>query len=188
MLEKFLKQISFSSHQDFVDNYAIQVPENFNFAYDVVDEWAKTHPTKRALCWTNDKGQHKDLNFSQLKKLSDTTASFLLSLGIRKGDMVMLILKRNIEFWHVILALHKIGAVAIPATHLLTDKDIVYRANAADIKAIITSQDDNLIEHVNGAMPKSPSVKYRIMIGKNIPEGWIDFHNGVENAVPFVKP
>ncbi|MDD2910880.1 MAG: acetyl-CoA synthetase, partial [Petrimonas sp.] len=77
MLEKFLKQISFSSHQDFVDNYAIQVPENFNFAYDVVDEWAKTHPTKRALCWTNDKGQHKDLNFSQLKKLSDKTASFL---------------------------------------------------------------------------------------------------------------
>ena len=87
MLEKFLKQSSFTSHQDFVDNYAILVPENFNFAYDVVDEWAKTHPARRALCWTNDKGQHKDLNFSQLKELSDKTASFLLSPGIRKGDM-----------------------------------------------------------------------------------------------------
>ena len=164
MIEKYLPQTSFSSHQDFVENYRIIVPENFNFAYDVVDEWAKSHPDKRALCWTNDKGEHRDLSFAQLKELSDKTASFLLSEGIGKDDMVMLILNRNIEFWQTILALHKIGAVAIPATHLLTDKDIVYRANAASIKAVITTQDDNLVEHVNLAMPQSPSVKYRIMI------------------------
>lgn len=188
MIERFLTQTSFSSHQDFVENYKIIVPENFNFAYDVVDEWAKTHPNKRALCWTNDKGEHHDLSFNQLKELSDKTASFLLSEGIEKGDMVMLILKRNIEFWYTILALHKIGAVAIPATHLLTHKDIVYRANAASVKAIITTQDDALTGHVNHAMSKSPTVKKRIMIGDTVPEGWVDFHQGINNAAPFKRP
>ncbi len=122
---------------------------------------------------------HRDLNFGELKKLSDRTASFFQSLGIGKGDMVMLILKRRIEFWQTILALHKIGgAIAIPATHLLTDKDIVYRNNAASIKAIVATEDDNLIGHVNLAMPKSPTVKQRIMVGEHTPEGWINFHRG----------
>ena len=188
MLEKFVKKTSFSSHQDFIENYEIQVPENFNFAYDVVDEWAHTHPEKKALCWTNDKGLHRDLTFGELKVLSDKTASFLQSLGIGKGDMVMLILKRSIEFWQTILALHKIGAVAIPATHLLTDKDIIYRSNAADVKAIVAAEDDNLITHVDLAMAKSPSVKHRILVGDTAPEGWVSFHQEVENAVPFVKP
>lgn len=188
MLEKFVKKISFSSHQDFIENYEIQVPENFNFAYDVVDEWARTHPEKRALCWTNDKGAHRDLTFGELKALSDKTASFLQSLGIGKGDMVMLILKRSIEFWQTILALHKIGAVAIPATHLLTDKDIIYRSNAADVKAIVAAEDNNLITHVDLAMAQSPSVKHRILVGDTLPEGWIGFHQGVENAAPFIKP
>ena len=187
MLEKFVKKTSFSSHQDFIDNYDISVPENFNFAYDVTDEWARTHPGKRALCWTNDKGAHRDLTFGELKTLSDKAASFFQSLGIGKGDMVMLILKRSIEFWPAILALHKIGAVAIPATHLLTDKDIVYRNNAADIKAIVATQDDNLTGHVNLAMAQSPTVRHRIMVGETVPEGWIDFHREVEEAAPFVK-
>ena len=188
MIEKFVKRTLFESQQDFIENYEINVPENFNFAYDVVDEWAKTDPDKRALCWTNDKGAHRDLTFGELKMLSDRTASFFRSAGIGKGDMVMLILKRSIEFWQTILALHKIGAIAIPATHLLTDKDLVYRNNAADVKAIVATEDDNLTAHVNLAMEKSPSVKQRIMVGKNIPEGWIDFHQGVKNAAPFVKP
>lgn len=149
MLEKFVKKTTFTSHRDFIDNYDIIVPEQFNFAFDVADAWAETDPQKKALCWTNDKGVHRDLTFGELKTLSDRTASFFQSLGIGKGDMVMIILKRNIEFWQTILALHKIGAVAIPATHLLTDKDIVYRNNAADIKAIVATDDQNLIGHVN---------------------------------------
>jgi acetyl-CoA synthetase len=188
MLEKFVKKISFSSHQDFIENYEIKVPETFNFAYDVVDEWARINPNKRALCWTNDKGLHRDLNFGELKDLSDKTASFLQSLGIGKGDMVMLILKRSIEFWQTILALHKIGAVAIPATHLLTDKDIIYRNNAADVKAIVAAEDDYLITHVDLAIAKSPSVNHRILVGNKQMEGWVNFHKGVENAAPFVKP
>ena len=188
MVEKFLKQTEFTSHKDFVENYEINIPENFNFAYDIVDEWAKTKPEKRALCWTNDKGEHTDLTFGEIKDLSDKTASFLQSLGIGKGDMVMLILKRSIEFWQTIIALHKIGAVPIPATHLLTDKDIAYRNNAAEVNAIIATEDTNLIEHVNLAMENSPTVKHRILVGENIPEGWVDFKKGTEEADKFVKP
>jgi len=151
MIKRFVKRTTFVDHTDFVRNYRIEVPENFNFAYDVVDEWAKTEPDKRALCWTNDKGAHRDLTFGELKELSDRTAAFFLSIGIGKGDRVMLILKRNIEFWSTILALHKIGAVTIPATNLLTDKDIVYRNNAAGVKAIMTANDQLLIQHVNSA-------------------------------------
>lgn len=188
MIEKYVKRTLFKSHQDFMDNYEIIVPENFNFAYDVVDEWAQTDPDKRALCWTNDKGAHRDLTFGELRMLSDRTASFFQSIGIGKGDKVMLILKRNIEFWQTILALHKIGAIAIPATHLLTDKDIIYRNNVADIKTIVATEDDNLTAHVNLAMDKSPSVQHRIMVGETTPEGWIDFHREVEHAAPFVRP
>ncbi|MFA6701723.1 MAG: AMP-binding protein [Dysgonamonadaceae bacterium] len=188
MLEKFVKQTEFTSQQDFIENYKIEVPENFNFAYDIVDEWAKTNPEKRALIWTNDKGDEKELNFAEIKELSDKTASFFQSLGIGKGDMVMLILKRNIEFWYSVIALHKIGAIAIPATHLLTDKDIVYRANAASIKAIVTTNDENLIEHVDKAMDRCPSIELRILTSNPVPTGWISFWDGVNNAVPFVKP
>lgn len=188
MIEKFLKRTDYKSHEDFVENYDIIVPQNFNFAYDIVDEWAKSDPDKRALCWTNDKGEHEDLTFGDVKELSDKTASFLQSLGIDKGDMVMLILKRSIEFWQTIIALHKIGAVPIPATHLLTDRDIVYRNNAAGVKAIIATEDDNLIEHINLAMNDSPTVKNRIIVGDNTPDGWVNFRQGVKNAGVFVRP
>ncbi|HLW10751.1 MAG TPA: AMP-binding protein [Fermentimonas sp.] len=188
MIEKFIKKTKFSSHNDFIENYDIRVPENFNFAYNIVDEWARTDPNKRALCWTNDNGVHKDLSFGELKELSDNTASFLQSLGIGKGDMVMLILKRSIEFWQTILALHKIGAVAIPATHLLTEKDIVYRNNAAGVKVIIAAEDENLSEHANLAMDNSPTVLHRNVVGEKHYEGWKDFHKGVNEAGPFVKP
>jgi len=188
MIEKFVKRPSFSSHQDFVDNYRIEVPDNFNFGYDVVDEWASSNPGKRALCWTNDRSEHRDLTFGELKTLSDQTAAFFLSIGIKKGDMVMLILKRNIEFWQAIVALHKIGAIAIPATHLLTDRDITYRNNAAGIKAIVATGDPQLIEHVNLAMAASPTVEHRVVVGGEVPGGWIDFHRGVETAPPFERP
>ncbi|MDR2042711.1 MAG: AMP-binding protein, partial [Tannerella sp.] len=137
MLEKFLTKTSFDSQVDFIANFKVKVPENFNYGYDVVDAWAAEAPDKRALCWTNDRGEHVDFTFADMKEYSDRTASWFRSLGIGKGDMVMLILKRRHEFWYSIIALHKLGAIVIPATHLLTRKDIVYRVNAADIKAIV---------------------------------------------------
>lgn len=188
MIEKFLKQTVFTSTDDFAKNYHVEIPDNFNFGYDIVDEWAKINPNKKALCWTNDQGEHIDFTFKDIKQKSDEAASFFQSLGIGRGDMVMLILKRRYEFWFAIIGLHKIGAVAIPATHLLTKKDIVYRNNAADIKAIISTDDDVVIGHVNDALPESPTVKHCIACGKHIPDGWHDFDNGLLDAKPFVRP
>lgn len=188
MLEKFLKQTSFTSTQDFAQNYHVHIPENFNFGYDVVDQWAKTNPEKRAICWANDQGEHIDFTFADIKEQSDRAASYFQSLGIGKGDMVMLILKRRYEFWSAVIGLHKIGAVAIPATHLLTKKDIVYRNNAADIKAIVCVDDEIVIEHINAAMAESPTVKFRISCGGETPSGWKNFHEGLESAKPFNRP
>ena len=188
MLEKYLKQTSFSSYEDFMNNFKVEVPEDFNFGYDIVDEWAEKDPDKKALCWTNDKGEFKQFTFGELKEASDRTASYFQSLGIGRGDMVMLILKRRYEFWFSIIALHKLGATVIPATHLLTDKDIVYRCNAADIKAIVAVGEEIIIEHIEKALPKSPSLKTLISVGPIVPEGWGDFHKGIENAAPFVRP
>ena len=188
MLERFVKQTTFESQEDFIKNFKVIVPENFNFGYDVVDVWAEEEPNRKALCWTNDKGDHVDFTFAEIKKYSDQTASYFQSLGIGHGDMVMLILKRRFEFWFSIIALHKLGAVAIPATHLLTKKDIVYRANAADIKMIVVAGEEEITKHVLDAMPESPTVKTLVSIGPEVAEGFEDFHKGIENAAPFTRP
>ncbi len=188
MLEKFLKKTQFDSYEDFKQNYKVIVPDHFNFAYDVMDEWAAQKPNKVALLWTNDKGDRIDFTFADIKRETDKAASFFLSLGIKKGDMVMLILKRRYEFWISILALHKIGAVAIPATHLLTKDDIVYRTNAASIRAIVADGEQIILDHINDSRAESPSLEFCISVGSIIPEGWIDFHKGCDNAAPFVAP
>lgn len=113
------------------------VPENFNFAYDVVDEIAKVEPNRRAMVWCNVEGEERVFTFGDIQRMSNKTANFFRSQGIGKGDMVMLVLKRHYQFWFSILALHKLGAVAIPGTHLLTKKDFVYRYDAAHVKAIV---------------------------------------------------
>ncbi len=188
MLEKFVKQTTFTSQEDFIKNFKIDVPENFNFGYDVVDAWAAEQPDKKAILWTNDKGEAHQYTFAELKEKTDRTAAYFQSLGIGHGDMVMLILKRRIEFWFCTIALHKLGAVVIPATHLLTKKDIVYRCNAADIKMIICAGEEVITKHIIEAMPQSPSVKHLLSIGPDMPEGFKDFHEGMTNAAPFVKP
>ncbi|MDE5847547.1 MAG: AMP-binding protein, partial [Muribaculaceae bacterium] len=127
MLERFLDKTEFTSYEDFMANFKVNVPENFNFGYDVVDAWAEKDPEKEALLWTNDKGEVRHFTFADIKRESDKTASFFQSLGIGRGDRVMLILKRHYQFWFSIVALHKLGATVIPATHLLTPKDIIYR-------------------------------------------------------------
>jgi len=188
MIEKFLKQSVFTSMEDFRENLEIIVPENFNFAYDIMDAWAEEAPDKLALLWTNDKGACMRFTFADLKRESDKVASYLSSLGIGKNDMVMLIMKRRYQFWTTMIALHKIGAIAIPATYLLTATDIVYRCKCADIKAIICAGDKVILDHVEGAYPDCPSVDYRISIGPTVPEGWEDFEEGVRNAPAWERP
>jgi acetyl-CoA synthetase len=188
MLEKFLTQTSFESQEDFIKNFHIKVPKDFNFGYDIVDEWARIQPDKKALLWTNDKGDCIQFTFADIKKYTDMTASYFQSLGIQHGDMVMLILKRRYEFWFSIVALHKLGAVTIPATHLLTKKDIVYRCNAASIKMIVADGEEVILKHIVDALPESPTVEKVVSVGPSIPEGFEDFHKGIDNAPAFVRP
>ena len=131
MVERFLRQTKFESVEDYREHLEFIVPERFNFAYDVMDVWAEEEPDKLALLWTNDEGVEIRTTFGQLKTQTDQAASYLQSLGIGKGDPVMLILKRRYEWWVVMLALHKLGAVIIPATHMLTRHDVVYRNTRA---------------------------------------------------------
>ncbi len=188
MLDKFLEKASFESYEDFMQNFKIKVPENFNFGYDVVDAWAEKEPDKKALLWTNDQGEEIQFTFADIKRESDKTASFFASQGIGRGDMVMLILKRHYQFWFSIVALHKLGATVIPATHLLTEKDIIYRCEKADIKAIVATGDEIVINHIQNSLPKCPTLKTLISTGPIVPEGWFDFNKEIEAAAPFVHP
>ena len=188
MLERFLKQISFHSEEDYNKNLEFIIPENFNFAYDVMDVWAQEKPNKTALIWTDDEENERFFTFGELKELTDQAASYFLSLGIGKGDMVMLILKRHYEWWISILALHKIGAIAIPATHMLTTHDIVYRNNRAGVKAIICVGEDYVLEQITAAMSESPTVKTLISIGPKVPENFHSWHEEIDNAPAFVRP
>ena len=165
MIERFLKQTSFTSVEDYNKNLEFIIPENFNFAYDVMDAWAEEKPDGLALLWTNDQGKEIRATFAQLKEQSDQAASYLQSLGIGKNDPVMLILKRRYEWWIVMLALCKIGAIVIPATHMLTKKDIIYRNTRASVKAIICVDDAYVVGQIQAAMSESPTVKAVVVIG-----------------------
>lgn len=191
MIEKYLEKTAFSGMEDFRDNYRLKVPECFNFAYDVMDAWAAEAPDKLALLWTNDLGECRRFSFKDLKDMSDKAASYYMSLGIGKGDRVMLILGRRYEFWVTMLAVHKIGAVAIPATHLLTDLDIVYRIEKAGIKAIVCEGDPYVLGNVSKAVQKCGpkcTVKALVCVGPEVPEGFHNLHKEWEQAPVFVRP
>ncbi|MGI6705729.1 MAG: AMP-binding protein [Clostridia bacterium] len=188
MLNKFVSKEEFHSYEDFAQNFSISVPENFNFAFDVVDEYAAKEPDKTAIVWCDDKGNDAVFTFAQLKYYSDKTANFLKSCGIQKGDPVMVILKRRYEFWFCILALHKIGAICIPATHLLTTKDIIYRNNAASVKMIISVCEEEVAAHIEEAQEHSPTLKYKVSVGGKR-DGWLCFEEGLDKADDnFVRP
>ena len=191
MVERFLKQTHFESVEDYNKHLEFIIPEHFNFAYDVMDAWAEEDPERLALLWTNDQGEEIRATFRQLKEQSDQAAAYLQSLGIGKGDPVMLILKRRYEWWIVMLALHKLGAIIIPATHMLTKKDIIYRNTRASVKAIICVDDEYVVSQIKLAMNESPSVEHYIAItdhGKPIPERFHDWQSEWQKAPAFVKP
>ncbi len=188
MVERFLTQTTFTSVEDFKKNLHFKIKENFNFAYDVVDAWAEEQPDKTALIWTNDEGAEVVLSFRDLKERSDQAASYLQSLGISRGDMVMIIQKRRLEWWITMLALCKLGAVAIPATHMLTKKDIVYRNTRASVKGIICVGEEYVLSQVKAAMEASPTVEVLVSIGPDVPEGFHDWHAEIGQAPAFVRP
>ena len=174
VLSKYCPQIYFDSYEEFFDNFTIDVPEIFNFGFDVIDEWARVEPDKRALLWCNDDGEERTFTFTDLSRLSNQTANALRKLGIGKGDVVMMILRRRWEYWVCATALCKLGAVLIPASLQLTAKDIVYRADSAKVKAIICVDDDYVCTQAEQAFPQAESLQERIVVAGNR-EGWLNF-------------
>jgi len=148
--------------------------ENFNFAFDIVDTIAKNHPEKTALIHLDVNKNERRLTFKEMKDLSNQAANYFTSLGIKAGDRVMLVLKRHLEFWISFLALNKIGAIAVPATHQLKSHDFVYRFNAGEISAIVCTSTDGTTESVDEAAKECPTLKTKIVVGEDR-EGWHNF-------------
>lgn len=153
----------------------------FNFAFDILDALAESVPDKRAMLYVSNEHEEKEFTYKQISGYSSKAANYFESLGIKKGDKVMLVLKRHYQFWFILNALHKIGAVAIPATNLLVEKDFDYRFKAAHVKAIICTGDGDTARQAELAMYSNPQVEYKIMAGKNKRDGWLDFDKDVEN-------
>ncbi len=188
LLDKYLPRIEFDSYEDFKENYKVTAPENFNFGFDVVDAWAEQEPEKRALVWCDDHGNEKEFTFTDIKRLSNKTANFLKALGVKKGDVVMLILRRRWEYWVCATAIHKLGATLIPGSLQLTKKDIAYRANAAKIKAIICVNDAFVMEQVESAWDETPTLQNRILVVDKR-DGWLNFAEEIEKySDEFERP
>ena len=180
--EKYLACSDFKNYEDFAKRFEVKVPENFNFAYDVVDELGREKPDKPALFWVSEDAKTtREISFGEMSRLSQQAANMFAAQGIRKGDTVMLILKRHVEFWICIMALCRIGAVAIPATHQLQKKDLIYRFNAAHVKMLVCTPDDQIKDEVEKAMPESPSLQTIMMVHQKR-SGWLNFDEEMQKA------
>ena len=166
----------------------LRCPEHFNFGFDVLDEIARRTPDAPAMLWCDETGAERSFTFREMSELSNRAANVFRSLGIRKGDRVMLVLKRHYQFWYAIMGLCKIGALAIPATHLLTTHDFTYRFNAAGVSAIVCTADGWTIPSVLEAEAESPTLKHK-MIVHGSHEGFLDFDAAIDAASPvFERP
>ena len=150
LLEKFVNKVEFDSYHEYKENFHVEPPNNFNFAYDVVDEYACLYPEKKAMVWCNDDEDYT-FTFKDLKEYSNRAANFFAKYGIKAGDRVMLTLKSRYDFWFCILGLHKLGAITIPATHMLKTKDIVYRLQKAGIKMVVCIAEEGVPEYFDEA-------------------------------------
>jgi acetyl-CoA synthetase len=178
--------MDFKDYEDFKNNFHLNIPENFNFAFDCVDVLAEKEGDRLAIRWDSDDEDSRDYTFSEIKYYSDAAARYFLSLNIGKGDRVMLILKRRIHFWFAIIGLIKIGAIAIPATHHLIASDIIYRNRSASVNAIIAVDDAKILSEIEAAKAESPSVSHYIRIGEKEPSSyklkydWKLFEDGIK--------
>ena len=179
LLLNFIDKVDYSSYEDLYENFKIHVPENFNFAYDVVDVYAEKEPKKEALVWCDDNDEKHIFTFKDLSLASKRTANFLRMHGIQKGDRVQLMLRRRYEFWFFLLALHRIGAIAVPATNMLSAADLEYRFNAAEIKMVVAYDDPAMQKEIETARAKSPSVETLVAVGQPR-QGWTSFYDDYE--------
>ena len=173
--ERIYKDFIIPTEKDGVlTEIAFKNEEKFNFAFDVVDELGTRKPDKLAMVHISEDGTERRFTFKDMKRESARVANYLTSLGIKQGDRVMLVLKRHYQFWFTILALHKIGAVAIPAPNQLLEKDFEYRFNAGGIKAIVCTSDGEVADSVDAAAAKCSGLEQKIIVG-GTREGWRSF-------------
>ena len=152
---RFLKQEKFDNYDDYRQNAVPSVPDNFNFAYDVVDVIASETPDKVALLWTNDSGEKKKITFKMLSAMSNAVANFLASRGLKRGDTVLLFLRRRWEYWVLMMAMHKLGVIPIPSTNQIKVEDIKYRLNTANVAAVIAYDDGTVVNEIRAALGNS---------------------------------
>ena len=190
--------------------FSLEYPETFNFGYDVVDEIAAAEPDRRAMVWCNPEGEEHVFTFGEMARWSDKTANYLAGLGIGHGDVVMVILRRHYQFWFISTALHKLGAICVPATFMLKEHDFEYRANSSSAKAVICTSVGDIADTIDRSQPNCPSLETKIIVngagsgvgiatgdGKMGAElsgptgvcasrierdGWLDFNAGVSAA------
>ncbi len=184
--EKYLgcSRDDFISMSDAQQNFHLRWPETFNFAYDVLDVLGVEKPDKQALVWVSKDFEERRFTFRDIMLLSNKCANFLSSQGLKKGDFVLLVMKRSWTFWPTLMALHKIGAVGVPASNMLTAKDYVYRCNAGSLKAVVITGDDDCTEHFDEGADKCGTVTLKFVTGHKDPPGggWIDLEKGIEEA------
>ena len=187
-LENYCR-LDYESEADFRENFKVTAPEKFNYGFDVVDVMGQKEPNKTAIVWCNDKGQERFFTFKEIAELSSKAANAFAKLGVKRGDKVILILKRRYQFWYSIIGLHKLGATVIPATNLLTAKDIAYRIDASDATMVLCTgaevDDDEVITHVNEGVAKCqrPDEIIKACV-RGQREGFADFDALVEEASP----
>ena len=187
IIERYCRT-EFDSYEDFYRNFTINVPENFNFSYDIIDEWAKLEPDKKALEWCNDHGEERTFTFTEISRLSKKAASGFQKLGFSKGDTVMLIVKRRWEFWVLVPAFVRLGVIVIPASFQLTPKDVAYRAEIGEVKMIIAVDDDTVCANVEEGLEKFGKPCMKGIVGGRR-EGYIDVNALIEEGdEDFVRP
>lgn len=179
LISDFVERVDFNSYEDFYENFKLKYDDDYNFGFDVIDKYAEIDPEKRALIWVNDEGEKHTFTFEDLKRLSNKTANLFKKMGIKKGDKVMLTLKNRYEFWITMIALHKIGAIAIPATHMLKHKDITFRLEKANVKMIVTVEEDDLIPDYEKAEQDLDYDLKKLVIERDF-DGWTNFNKAIE--------
>ncbi|MDR3263135.1 MAG: AMP-binding protein [Clostridiales bacterium] len=179
LLGDFLNRTEFKDYDDFYNNLKITVKDNFNFGYDVVDKYAALTPNKTALVWCDDRGGEKILTFKELGELSDKAAFIMQKHGVKKGDFILTLLNRRYEYWIIAVAAHKVGAVIIPATCMLTPKDIIYRCNSADVKMIFAVNEEEITAHLKASASECRALKTIFTTGES---GFVNLFKEFEAA------
>ena len=189
--EKFVgaSRDDFTSLKDAQKNYHLTWSDDFNFAYDVIDVLGTEKPNKLAMIWVSEDGEEKRFTFEDMMLESNRAANYFKYLGVKKGDKVLLVLKRSYLFWFCILGLHKIGAIVVQATNMLKAKDYVYRCNAAEIKFAVITADGDATEQFDLMQDKYETIEKKLVTKHKNIEGWIDFEAGFEAAdTDWVRP